>query len=124
LGSYKYTLTLRISPQKEVALCNGPLGHRPPALRLNSGEPAARSGQARARDGPWVPRALFPRLDGAEGGLVMAHGGPPERQPRWPLRILEGAPEGSVDRGGKRRRSSPSGGNGGRRRSKAGSSAC
>jgi hypothetical protein len=72
----------------------------------------------------------------------MAHGGAPraaaaaaccparggaKRGEGWriePLRILEGVPEGSVDREGERRRSSASGGNGGRRRSKAGSSAC
>jgi hypothetical protein len=45
---HKYTLSLQIGPWKEVAPRNWALGHRPPALRPNSGEPTAEAGRARA----------------------------------------------------------------------------
>jgi hypothetical protein len=75
------------------------IGHRPAALRPNSGEPVAGSDRARARNGLRVPGALFPCSDGAEGGPVMAYGGAPERQLRWPA-VWRGPMQGGARGGG------------------------
>jgi hypothetical protein len=83
--------------------------------------PSLRRGRGRAGDGPRR------RTRAAAAVACRPARGSAKRGEGWrldPLRILEGVPEGSVVREGKRRRSSASGGNGGRRRSKAGSSAC
>jgi hypothetical protein len=90
---------MQIDPWKEVAPCNWALGHRPAALRPNSGEPAAGSGRARAGNGLRVPGAGFPRTDGVEGGPAMAHGGAPEQRPRGPA-VRRGAAQGERGGGG------------------------
>jgi hypothetical protein len=62
---YRKALALQIDPWKGVAPCNWALGHRPPVLWANSGEPAAESGRARAGNGLRVPEARFPGSDGS-----------------------------------------------------------
>jgi hypothetical protein len=75
LQIHNHTLTSHKTPQKNHRPCNVVPGHRPPAVRPNSGELAAGTGRARAEEDQRGLVARFrPEFEvvGAPAGL---HGG-------------------------------------------------
>jgi hypothetical protein len=59
---YKYTLAAQMDPWKDLGTRNWVPRRRPAPVRPKSGEPAARSGRARAGKGPAGPRGSIPVL--------------------------------------------------------------
>jgi hypothetical protein len=129
---YRYALSLRIGPQKELKSCNVVLrgvGRRgSPEFRRSGGRGRPGTGGGRlgghlgsiwkvGRGGDAAGDGHRRRTRAAAAVACSPTRGGAMRGEEWllePLRSLEGVPEGSVDRGCKRRRSLPSGSNGGR----------
>lgn len=79
LRSYDSAIGLRFGPQKDLGLRNWTLGHRPTALRPNSGEPAVGSDRTRRGKRLAGPTGSIPGL----GWVESAAGGAAQRRRGW-----------------------------------------
>jgi hypothetical protein len=82
---YYLSYQLQGGTRKDFPFFNVAPGHRPAAVRPNSGQPPAGAGWTRAGEGPWVLGDRFPGSVAAGKGPVGSCGGAGGCRPRYPL---------------------------------------